>query len=363
MFRRWGLPVLAVGFASFMAYHLAVSHETPPDLEPVVAPARAPYEHVVAASGVVEPASESISVGSPLQGVVEEVAVHEGQRVNQGDLLFRLDDRELRAQLAVREADLAASKSSLLRVQARPRPEEVPPSEAKVRKAEATLMAETDLYARREKLGSTRAVSEQDIISARQAVAVAREAVAQAKAEHDLLLAGSWEHDKTVARAEVARAEALVEQTKTDLGRLEVRAPIAGEILKSDVHRGEYVGSSGLGQSLLVIGDLSQMHVRVTIDEQDLPRFRSGKSGKGFVRGDAAIPLELTFVHVEPFVQPKRSLTRNSSEQVDTRVLDVLYALPAGSQNVYVGQQLDVFIESDSAIKGANAPRQVTFNP
>jgi len=359
MFRRWSLPMLAVGFASFMGYHLVASHRQPPDLEPVVAPARAPYEHVVAASGVVEPASESISVGSPLQGVIEEVAIVEGQRVKQGDLLFRLDDRELRAQLAVRHADLDSAKLNLARVEGRPRPEEIPPSEAKVRKAEATMAAEADLYNRREKLFSTRAVSEQEVISARQAVAVAREAVTQARAEHDLLLAGSWEHDKSVARAEVAREEALVKQTETDLARLEVRSPIDGDVLKSDVHRGEYVAAP-ISQALVVIGDLNQMHVRVTIDEQDLPRFRAGTSGKAFVRGDADASLDLAFVRVEPYVQPKRSLTRDPSEKVDTRVLDVLYALPAGSQTVFVGQQLDVFLKSDAVVKDASAPRRLT---
>src|SRR5689334_22522028 len=108
MFRRWSLPALAACCIGFMSYHLVRTHGELPDLEPVVTPARAPYEQVVAAAGLIEPCSESISVGSPLQGVVEEVAVSEGQRVKAGDLLFRLDDRELRAQLAVREADLAA---------------------------------------------------------------------------------------------------------------------------------------------------------------------------------------------------------------------------------------------------------------
>lgn len=361
MFRRWGLPVIAAICLCFMSYHLALTHGDLPDLEPVVTPAKSPYAQVVAASGLVEPSSESIAVGSPLPGVVEEVAVCEGQRVKEGDLLFRLDDRELRALLRVREADLAAARSNLAQVEGRPRPEEIPPSIAKVRKADASLTAALDLYRRREKLSASRTISEEELISARQAVAVAREAVAQAQAEHDLLLAGSWEPEKKVARAEVARAETLVEQTKTELARLEVRAPIAGDILKTSVHRGEYVGAMP-GQSLIVIGDLSQMNVRVTIDEQDLPRFRPGSSGKGYVRGDADVALDLMFLRVEPYVQPKQSLTGAAAEKVDTRVMEVLYSLPRSTQNVFVGQQIDVFIETNSAVKGADAPRQLTLN-
>lgn len=361
MFRRWSLPVLAACCIGFMSYHLVRTHGELPDLEPVVTPARAPYEQVVAAAGLAEPCSESISVGSPLQGVVEEVAVSEGQRVKAGDLLFRLDDRELRAQLAVREADLAAAKSNLARVEGCPRPEEIPPSMAQVRSAQATLTATLDQYERREKLVASRAISQEELISARQSVEVAREGLEQAKAEHALLLAGSWEPDKIVARAEVARAQSLVDQTKTDLARLEVRAPIEGDILKTGVRRGEYVGVQ-MGQTLIVIGDLERMHVRVTIDEQDLPRFHAGRPGKGFVRGDAEVPLELSFVRVEPYVQPKQSLTGDAAEKVDTRVLEVVYSLPPGTKNVFVGQQLDVFIETSSAVKGANSPRMVTLN-
>jgi HlyD family secretion protein len=356
---RWLLPILAVACVGFVTYQVLNTHQELPDLEPLVTPARAPYAHVVAASGLVEPVSESIAVGSPLPGVVEVVAVSEGQRVAAGDLLFRLDDRELRAQLLVREADVAQAKAHLERVESRPRPEEIPPSSAKVRRAEAQLEAEVDLYARRERLSSSRAVSDQELVSSRQAAAAAREALAEAKASHELLLAGSWGPDKDVARAEVKQTEALVEQTKTDLARLEVRAPIAGDILKADVRRGEYV-SALHGQSLVVIGDLNHLRVRATIDEQDLPRFRPGRPGRGFVRGDAEAPLELTFVRVEPFVQPKRSLNRDASERVDTRVLEVLYALPPGAQRVYVGQQLDVFIETDTSIHDGTAERQLT---
>ena len=116
------------------------------------------------------------------------------------------------------------------------------------------------------------------------------------------------------------------------------------------------------GQTLLVIGDLQQMRVRVMIDEQDLPRFRAGRSGQGFARGNADVPLALEFVRVEPYVQPKRSLTGDSTERVDTRVLEVLYALPPKTAGVYVGQQLDVFLETDSIAPGSDSTRQLTLN-
>jgi multidrug resistance efflux pump len=287
--------------------------------------------------------------------VVTEVAVQEGQSVQAGELLFKLDDRELQALLAVRNAERRAAQANLERVENMPRPEEIPPSEARVRKAQEQLQAELDLYQRREKLSAQQMVSAEELISRRQSVAVAREQLAQAQAEHDLLLAGAWSQDKEVARAEVARAQSLVEQTKTDLARLEVRAPVSGRVLKVYVRPGEYVGTPP-GAPLVVIGDVSVMHVRVQIDEQDLPRFRPGLGGKAFVRGDATRPLELAFVRVEPLVEPKSSLTGATTERVDTRVLEAVYALPAGLEGVYVGQQLDVFIEQSAADGSAATP-------
>ena len=61
-------------------------------------------------------------------------------------------------------------------------------------------------------------------------------------------------------------------------------------------------------------------------------------------RKEPRFPLE--FVRIEPYVVPKRSLTGESTERVDTRVLQVLYSFEPAALNAYVGQQMDVFIEA-----------------
>jgi HlyD family secretion protein len=63
----------------------------------------------------------------------------------------------------------------------------------------------------------------------------------------------------------------------------------------------------------------------------------------------AAIPrseYQLRFVRVEPYVVPKKSLTGENTERVDTRVLQVIYAVENPDPPLYVGQQLDVFIQA-----------------
>lgn len=357
--RNFMLPVLAAASLGLMGYHVSRTHVSRPTLAPPAPPPRSPFADVVAGSGLVEARTENIHVASPLPGTVAEVPVQVGQRVAAGQLLFRLDDRQIRAELAVQMAEQESAAASLARLQQMPRSEEIAPSEARVGRAAAELKAQEDLLARRAKLFANATISEEELIQSRQAVAGAREALAQAEAEDRLLKAGAWQRDLVVAQAELTKAEAGVQQVQTELSRLEVRAPVDGDVLKVDVRPGEYVGTPP-GQPLVVLGDLTRLHVRVEIDEQDIPRFRPGMPGKAVVRGGdgAAIPLE--FVRVEPYVEPKIALTGDPGERVDTRVLQVIYALAPGTQGCYVGQQIDVFLEVGGEAAPASSAQPVT---
>src|SRR5262249_49403680 len=115
---------------------------------------------------------------------------------------------------------------------------------------------------------------------------------------------------------------------------------------------GEYVGQPA-GQTLIILGDMSHIHVRADFDEVDIARFDTRFPAKAFTRGAADRPIPLRFVRVEPYVQPKKSLTGSSTERVDTRVLQVIYAIDRSQPGVYIGQQLDVFVDAHS-VAGSN---------
>jgi multidrug resistance efflux pump len=348
LFSRIGLPVVALALLGFGVFHMLSAQPYEPPTAPPAMPPRSPLGPTIAAAGIVESQSENIAIGSAHSGVVLEVYVpadKAGIRVNAGDPLFRVDDRQLKAQLAWQQASLTAAWAELARLEAMPRTEEVPAAEAKVRAAQANLRLARDQRERADKLAVRNALSEQDLVARRLAQETAEADLARAQADLALLKAGAWGPDKQIAKTKIDQAKAQIEQTRTEIERSLVRAPVDGEVLRVDVRPGEFVGTPP-DKALVLLGDVRQPYVRVDIDEHDIPRFRPGAKAKAFVRGDGEQELPLSFVRVEPYVVPKRSLTGDNTERVDTRVLQAIYAVDAPKRSVYVGQQMDVFIDA-----------------
>lgn len=345
MFTKYVLPLLAAAVLVYAVVFVARSRPTTPRAEPPASPARSPFAKSVAGAGLIEASSENINVGAPAAGIIVELFVEVGQQVKAGDPLFRLDDRSLKAELNVREAVLAAAQADLHRLESLPRQEQVPVSEALVRQAEADVAEKNDNYRRLEKLRPFDVVAEAAFKAAEQDYKIALAKLTQARAELSLLKAGAWAPELAQAQAAVSRAAAERDQTQTELERLTVRARVDAEVLQVNVRPGEFVTAFG-SQSLIVLGNTRRLHVRVDIDENDIPRFHAGAPAVALLKGDAGQAFPLTFVRVEPFVVPKRSLTGENTERVDTRVLQVIYRIDTQEKTLFVGQQLDVFIDA-----------------
>jgi HlyD family secretion protein len=345
MFTKYGISVLAVLSLAFAAVSVARLTPVETKVEPHSPPPSANFGGKVGAVGIVEASSENIAVSLPVPGLVTTVLVKAGDRVAKGQKLFSLDDRNVRAELALSEANLELAKAKLSKLEASPRPEEVPPAEARVKEAEAQLSDAQVQLRMMESVRDKRAIRTEDLERRRRAVEIAEAKLAQAKSALGLLRAGTWSKDLDVAKAEVQQAASQVERVRADLERLTVSAPIAGEILQCKVRAGEYATAGPLAQPLMLLGSVDQLHVRADVDERDAPRVKPGASVVASVRGDARIKHPLRFVRFEPFVVPKRNLTNGAAERVDTRVLQVIYALDKGAA-VLPGQQMDVLIES-----------------
>ena len=162
--------------------------------------------------------------------------------------------------------------------------------------------------------------------------------------------------DAAINEAVLGSASAQVEQIKIEIERRTIRAPVSGRILQIKTQLGEFATSGVLSTPLMLLGDDTRLHVRVDIDENDAWRVRPEAPAMAFVRGNPDLKTPLKFERFEPYVVPKISLTGESTERTDTRVLQVIYSFDPAALPVYVGQQMDVFIEAPPA----SAPSQRT---
>jgi multidrug efflux pump subunit AcrA (membrane-fusion protein) len=361
MLTRYGLPVVAVLTLAFAASRMIQAHQVPPTVDPPIEPGKSPYVKQLAGAGIVEPETENIAVGTHAPGVVDKLFVKVGQTVRPGDPLFQLDERSLRAELKVREAAVLSARASLAKLDQTPRADERPTIEAKVAEAEVNLRDQSQLYERARRAAAS--VSEEELTRRQMAVELAKAQLARVKADLKFWEAGAWAPDKEIARAAVAQAQAQLNQTETEIGRLTARAPHAkwltaetGEVTPQDmgseyrvlqvnIRPGEYVGNNP-GQALVVLGYVGKLHVRADLDENDIARFRPDLPGVAKPRGNPDVSFPLRFVRVDPYVIPKKSLTGANTERVDTRVLQVIYAIDATAVPLYVGQQVDVFLNA-----------------
>ena len=297
MIRKYLIPILAAAGIGFGIATVVKGNKVNPPAPPVAEPAKTPYQTFVAGSGIVEASTENIAIGTEIAGLVSKIYVQIGSHVKAGDPLFTIDDRATRAQLAQQEAA--------------------------VQVAETTLDQASNQLALATALTDSRALSHQELLNRQDAVAVA------------------------AAKLEQSRAD--LQAVQTDLERLTVRAPVDGDVLQLKVHPGEFAQTGVLAQALILLGRIDPLCVRVDVDENDAWRVKASVPATAFLRGNRDIQTPLKFVRFEPFVIPKTSLTGDTTERVDTRVLQVIYSFDRGQLPIYVGQQMDVFIEAPDA--------------
>lgn len=327
---------------------------------PPFTPPTAKFESSVGAVGLVEANTENINLSCAVSGLVTAVYAEAGDHVQAGQKLFSLDDRDLEADLAAKRAALATAKARLAKLEEEPRVEDIPPAEARVREAEASL-GNADVQLRLiESVHDKRAVREEDVETRKYAYKVAKAQLADAQTQLALLKAGAWAPDIAVAKSEAVQAEAQLKAVQINIERLTTRAPIAGVILQKKVRLGQYAECGPLSEPLMILGSVAPLNVRVDVDEEDAWRVQAGAPAVGSPRGDGSLKIPLQFVRFEPYVIPKQSLTGDSTERVDTRVLQVIYRVEGQDTRLHVGQQMDVYIEAQAAKSASSQPSSST---
>ena len=233
-------------------------------------------ESVLSASGYVV-AHHKIAVGAKVMGRVAWIGVEKGDRVQEGQVLVRLEDTEFRAQVNQAQANLAASQARLDRLRTGSRPEEKLKDKAGVLQAEANLKNAEAEYQRTEALYRSGVASKSDYdraLALRDTAAALVQSARQSSAMTDI---GPRKEDISAAEAEVRQMKAALDYANTQLAATEIKAPVTGTVLERIVERGEMVspsafGGSGARTSVVDLADLTDLQVELDISQTDFAR-------------------------------------------------------------------------------------------
>ena len=312
-------PLILVGLIGLLGavlFSFTYGRHPSQPINQLTEPPSSPYAKNVSGIGIVEASSKNISVGTFLPGIVNEIFVQEGHSVKKGDPLFKLDTRSAKADVDLKEQEVRVAEES-------------------VHSFQAILDEATDQFERASHLKGNLAISQEE---------KKRREFAQKRAEADV----------RKAEADLDRAKASLTVSQVILDKMTVYAPTDGLILKIYTKVGESVGSSGALESILLMGNNNPLYLRVQIDENDAWRFQPKTKAKAFLKSNKDISFPLKFVRLDPYASPKQNISGDVQEFVDTRIIHAIYAIDTshikhieGTLPLYIGQQLDVFIETE----------------
>ncbi len=244
---------------------------------------------VLNASGYVT-ARRRATVSSKVTGKVLEVFVEEGKAVHKGQVLAKLDDSQVRASLAVGEAQLETARRGAAE------------DEARLREATLTL-------GRRQQLVKEQVISKAELDSA-------QAEVESLKARID------------VAHQQIRVAESVVNQRRTDLADMEVRAPFDGVAISKDAQPGEMISpvSAGGGftrTGVATIVDMTSLEIEVDVNESYINRVRPGMPIEAVLDAypDWRIPAHVIAPIPSADRQKATVKVRIGFEQLDPRIL------------------------------------------
>jgi len=260
MKRRLPVLILMVALIAAGAYfYPRITHKAKP-------------ENQLTLSGNIE-AHESL-VSFKIQGRIIDLPVEEGQWVEQGTLLARLDDADYRQKVRIDEANVNVHESNLALTLAGTREQEVKASQQTMLEAQADLQQKKLDYDRAQNLFSKEEISAQDRDRADTALKRAEATFQAAQQRYNQAVEGSRKEDIAIARANLAEANANLGLSRVNLSYTILRTPSAGVITVRQAELGEVVVP---GTPVVTLADLDHMWLRAYIAETDLGRIRWGQ--------------------------------------------------------------------------------------
>jgi len=300
-------------------------------------------------SGNIE-AHESL-VSFKVQGRIIALPVEEGQQVEQGALLARLEDADFRQKVRIDEAAVAVRQSNLALTLAGTREQELKASQQAMVDAQADLAEKKLDNNRAQQLFAKDEISAQDRDLAATALKRANATFMAAQQRYNEAVEGSRKEDIAIARANLSEADANLGLSRIDESYTTLRAPSAGVITVREAELGEVVQP---GSPVITLADLDHIWLRAYIAETDLGRIHWGQ--------DATIatdtyPGKQYHGHIS-FISPDAEFTPKSVQTTEERVT-LVYRIKIDIDNpnheLKPGMPADAHLQLAAGMNGPNA--------
>jgi HlyD family secretion protein len=345
---------LAIGLGAFLltATLVVASHRARE------ASSAAASEHValelVAGPGRVEPVSEDIKIGSELSGRLKAVYVEEGDAIRHGQVLAELENADYRAEVESARANVVAKEATLRKVINGARRQEREEAWSSVDEAKAVMEDAQSELRRRKELFSAGVVSREEMERYTREADVAKAKYEAAVQHHAFVDDRAREEDRSFAEADVKLAQGQLEEAEARYEKTFIRSSIDGTVMRKHHRSGENLSnSSTTPDPILTIGDRKVLRVRVDVDETDVSKVNVGQ--RAYVTADAYGKQKFwgRVVRVGQELGPKNVRTDEPTEKVDTKILETLVELDAGTQ-LPDGLRVDAFIVPEGGEVASN---------
>lgn len=239
---------------------------------------------------------------------VQALAVSEGQDVEAGDVLVKLDPTRAQQQVQVAAANRDAARANLQELEKGPRSEEIDAAGAALSQARARLERTEQEYGRVSKLADQNLASRDQLDAATSNRKEAQAAVRQAKAKLEELVHGTRAEQIAQARSRLDAAEANLDQARLTLNRMTITAPVAGQVEALPFRQGERPGP---GAAVVIMTAAKPVYARVYVPEALRTRLHSGDAARVQLVGREGQPLaaHIHYLADEAAFTPYYSLT------------------------------------------------------
>lgn len=356
----WAIGLLAAGLLGTggITYAVMQRNTGTVDIAAMTVPVESqPLRVRITASGTVQPV-QSVNLSPKTSGVLAELLVEQGDRVQQGQVVARMESRSIQAQLTQARARVAQAEARLAAQQAGNRPQEIAQAEARVRQAEAVVNATQarlqlaqDRVARNQQLAAEGAISQDaldEVLSNAantQATLEQNQASLQeARRNLDLVQSGNRTEDIAAARASLEEARGNLEAVQVQYEDTLIRAPFSGIITQKFATEGAFVtpttsaSEATSATSTAIVALAEGLEVLAEVPEVDVRQLRVGQAVE--VQADA-FP-DQTFQGRVRLIAPEAVVRQNvTSFQVRIELTSGLDRLKSGMNvdTTFLGDQ------------------------